>query len=166
MAKGERTDRPVQSVDLMPTLLAVAGLPIPPHLDGRSLLNAASWEVTPVFARLSLDNRNLAAIRDYPWKLIWDRDTEEKLLFNLAEDPGEQTSVTGRHRDVAEELTLGSPNTRRRTLPAESFSRRPKARKRCPKRRCRKTSARLSRPSATFSDCEGFLPSPHPQSSD
>ena len=106
MAKGERIDRPVQSVDLMPTLLAVAGLPIPPHLDGRSLVNAASSEVTPVFARLSLDNRNLAAIRDYPWKLIWDRDTEEKLLFNLAEDPGEQASVTSRYQHVAEELTL------------------------------------------------------------
>ena len=103
MTGGRRMDQPVQSVDIVPTLLTLAGLPLPSPLDGKPIVTPPS-EAPPVFARLLHDSHNLAAIRDYPWKLIWDRSTEEMLLFNLEEDPGEKTPVTSRHKDVAARL--------------------------------------------------------------
>ena len=102
--KGERIDRPVQSVDIMPTLLTLAGLPVPSPMDGQPIVTTAT-EATPVFSRLRHDNKNLAAIRDYPWKLIWNRETDEKQLFNLAEDAAEQTPVTSQNEEMAEHLT-------------------------------------------------------------
>ena len=103
MAGGQRVDRAVQSVDITPTLLTLVGLPIPSPMDGQPIVTTAT-ETTAVFSRLLHDNQNLAAIRDYPWKLIWDHATDEKLLFNLAEDPGEKTPVTNRHENLAEQL--------------------------------------------------------------
>ena len=97
--EGQRIDRPVQSVDIMPTLLTLAGLPIPSPMDGQPIPMTAT-EATPVFSRLLHDNQNLAAIRDYPWKLIWNRETDEKQLFNLAEDPAELTPVTNQNGEM------------------------------------------------------------------
>ena len=38
----------------------------------------------------------------YPWKFIYDTVTDEEMLFNLANDPGEHTNSIDLHSDAAE----------------------------------------------------------------
>ena len=85
------------SIDLMPTILALAGASIPEghKLDGVNLL--------PVLLEgKSLGNRQLffngKAMRDGPWKLvIGGRGAKGVGLYNLDEDLGEQNNLAEKH---------------------------------------------------------------------
>jgi len=46
--RGRVVDRPVQTIDVMPTILELAGVPVPAGLDGRSLLAPAAAGTRPV----------------------------------------------------------------------------------------------------------------------
>lgn len=103
-----RVQTPLAGVDLMPTLLDLAEIPLESQVDGRSLaadlLQATEPEVQPIFSEISTwqalqcssDNEEeLAAqimVRDGPWKYIWNRfDTDE--LYNLDPDPQEMQNL-------------------------------------------------------------------------
>jgi len=85
------------SIDLMPTMLAMAGASIPEghKLDGVNLL--------PVLLEdKSLGNRQLfwngKAMRDGPWKLIiGGRGAKGAGLYNLDEDLGERNNLAEKH---------------------------------------------------------------------
>lgn len=104
-----RVQTPLAGVDLMPTLLDLAGIPLEGQVDGRSLaadlLQATEPKVQPIFSEISTwqalqcssDNEEeLAAqimVRDGPWKYIWNRfDSDE--LYNLDRDPQEMQNLT------------------------------------------------------------------------
>lgn len=127
---GGRTINSATSVrDIMPTLLAIAGVqpdpqPTPaPDADrlpeGRSLMPILSGQTNAV-----RDGRDAVAwelffhrgIRLGDWKAVYRRDEAtgslsigaENMrwrLFNLADDPGESTDVSAAHPDVLERLT-------------------------------------------------------------
>ncbi|MEU2025458.1 sulfatase-like hydrolase/transferase [Streptomyces sp. NPDC016469] len=119
---GGLVRRPVSTVDLMPTLLAAAGLPVPPGVQGRSLLPLAGGGRDPerpgsVFVQISED-RVGRAVRTSRWKYAveapgadaWndpgaDQYTETE-LYDLAADPYELDNLAGleSHRAVADEL--------------------------------------------------------------
>ncbi|MFJ7628644.1 sulfatase-like hydrolase/transferase [Streptomyces sp. NPDC097595] len=119
---GGLVRRPVSTVDLMPTLLAAAGLPVPPGVQGRSLLPLAGGGLDPerpgsVFVQISED-RVGRAVRTSRWKYAveapgadaWndpgaDHYTETE-LYDLAADPYELDNLAGleSHRAVADEL--------------------------------------------------------------
>ncbi len=111
----------VSLVDVTPTLLDAAGLPIPPVMQGRSLMplvrgEYVDWE-DEVFVQISeyLVGR---AIRTRRWKYcVFAPDKEggrdpssrryvERHLYDLAADPYEMVNLVGRreYRQVAEEL--------------------------------------------------------------
>jgi choline-sulfatase len=111
LPEGKVVEHPVAHVDLVATLLDVAGIPIPDRLRGRSLL--------PLAAGRAGDHPGIAfseshcggnctgsyAIRKGDWKYIhfsW----YESLLFNLKEDPGELNDLAGdpRYGDVRRDL--------------------------------------------------------------
>ena len=104
---GERLAAPVQLVDVAPTLLELAGLPVPAGLDGRSLLAAeAAAADRPVYGetwypRLHFGWSELGSIIEGDWHLIDGPDPE---LYDLAGDPGETVNLIGRRAGLAARL--------------------------------------------------------------
>jgi arylsulfatase A-like enzyme len=80
---GSRITRPVQLVDVLPTLLDLAGAPALEGIDGGSLLRPTEDDPAPILSGLSLDGRELLAARQYPWKLVWDREEDSFALYDL-----------------------------------------------------------------------------------
>jgi arylsulfatase A-like enzyme len=104
---GRRIDRPVELLDLTPTLVELAGVAIPTSHEGTSFastLRGETHEVArkPVFTEsgYDIDASNLA-VRDQNWKLIHVRSESERAnfsgaefeLYDLAKDPGELANV-------------------------------------------------------------------------
>ena len=96
------TDVPAITTDIYPTLLDLAGLPLKPqqHLDGVSL--------KPLLDGVDLPKRELfwhyphygnqggfpsGAVRDGDWKLIRRYEDGRVQLYNLKDDPSEQTDL-------------------------------------------------------------------------
>ncbi len=84
-------------VDLTPTVLDLLGLPIPPSLEGRSLLAP-----TPGIAHFMTDYASLqVGLRQGRYKLIDELDTGRSRLFDVAADPGEQHNLASAMPDRA-----------------------------------------------------------------
>ncbi len=89
---GQRVSTPAQTIDVAPTLLAAAGLPADPRLEGVALqeLSAAAAVDRPLvaesnYARLHYGWSELISVIEYPFQLIDGPDPE---LYDLAADPG------------------------------------------------------------------------------
>jgi len=118
---GGRVRQLVSLVDLPPTLLDAAGLPIPPEMQGRSIVPllrgaAADWP-DEVFVQIS-ESQVGRAVRTARWKysvVAPDRDGRaepaadryvEEFLYDLQADPYELTNLAGieSHRPVSDIL--------------------------------------------------------------
>ncbi|MGA7668813.1 MAG: sulfatase [Nitrolancea sp.] len=119
---GSREPRLVQTLDLAPTILDLAGIDRPgePYaIQGRSLLGtdgphmfAVAEQAVPRFdmfpARFPYfdpapHERELKAIRRGTWKYIWSSDGRHE-LYNLDDDPGEQRNLAASCAGTAGEL--------------------------------------------------------------
>ncbi len=110
---GTQSDQLAISMDFYPTILELAGIPIPADrtIDGISLL--------PMLRGNALPERTLywhyphyhgskwrpgAAIRDGDWKLIEFYDPPAIELYNMAADLGEQQDLSQSNSEKADEL--------------------------------------------------------------
>lgn len=107
-----------QSMDILPTALAAAGLPAPAGMDGFSLLSTLTSDAPSPHKELMWTNQGQLAIRRGPWKLViggkdFDRRPDgnkalsgEDALFlaNLDEDPGETRNLRRAHPNLVDEL--------------------------------------------------------------
>ncbi len=90
-------------IDVLPTLLAGAGLPVPPEVEGRALLAAApAADALPAdplaFSYVQMTGVKGASVIEYPWKLIRQLDADSSLeLYNLERDPEERVDLADRH---------------------------------------------------------------------
>jgi arylsulfatase A-like enzyme len=108
-------EEPVQHLDLVPTVLELAGLAVPPALPGVSLLHrpAAGREERMISAQL----RRRVSVRSGNLKLILEGDRVQ--LFDLASDPGEERDlVRNRHYAPARRKLLVEARRLRRELAA------------------------------------------------
>jgi arylsulfatase A-like enzyme len=107
-------DTPVITMDLYPTLLELAGLPLAPaqHMDGVSLAAALKGgqlsRAAPLFWHYphygNQGGAPYGAVRDGDWKLIeWFEDGSLE-LFNLRDDPGEQRDLAAVNPQKTQEL--------------------------------------------------------------
>lgn len=98
--EGKRTDALVSSTDLFPTVLELAGLPVPDYLQGKSSLpilkdqsvqinNYVASESVGVGGKPGMGHR---MVRSATWKYILT-DINEELLFDLSEDPFEKNNL-------------------------------------------------------------------------
>ena len=106
------SDALVTSVDFMPTFAELAGarLPESQKMDGTSLLDAlAGKEVDPDRALywhypVYHHETPASAIRKGDWKLMHYLVNDSLTLFNLSEDIGETTDLSGSHPEKVTEL--------------------------------------------------------------
>ncbi len=105
---GTTYDRPVMSVDVVPTVVAAAGAPPDANVpfDGVDLvpyLLGQKGSAAP-HDRLFWRMGTRYAVREGNWKLVSDRLFGRSRLFDLSKDPAEHTSLERSHRDVAKRL--------------------------------------------------------------
>ena len=94
-----RVGQPVSLVDVLPSLIELAGATVDPTLrgDGRSLVPlalGATLEARPVLAEYTAEGAlaPILMVRDGDLKLIWS-EVDPPLLFDLARDPQELRNV-------------------------------------------------------------------------
>jgi lipoteichoic acid synthase len=90
-----RSHRVVSLVDIAPTVLDLAGLPVPPIYQGQSML-APGARMAFFFADYS---RGLLGLRDGSLKVIYAIDSGRSSLFDLDADPLERVNVADRYPD-------------------------------------------------------------------
>ncbi len=116
-------DQTVQSMDILPTALAAAGLPAPAGVDGASLIDVLTANTASPHQALLWQNGQQLAVRRGDWKLVingslYDRSEqggqpltgdEALWLSNLKDDPGESRNLRRWHPNLVDELsTLAS----------------------------------------------------------
>jgi len=116
IAAGKRTSTRVIHMDLYPTMLEMAGLPLRPqqHLDGQSLIplltGTGNFPERPIYfhsPHYTHATGPFSSIISEGWKLIhWYNDTSGAYsLFNLEKDPGELNDLSDRFPDVVKQLS-------------------------------------------------------------
>jgi arylsulfatase A-like enzyme len=96
---GERIAAVARQVDLVPTILALAGVPIPPGLPGRPLLGGGDTEQPVALMETQLAGRSLVGLVRGPWKAVFDEARGQVALYDAVADPGE-TADLGAARPV------------------------------------------------------------------
>lgn len=130
---AQRVSTHVGLVDVLPTILDLAGVPSPDGLDGRSLrrfldptrerADLARFEERTLFAHrlrhrvsIGLPIQHLWSAVSGPWKLIHGPDG--MALYHLLDDPRETTDVSRQHPDVVARLGAELDAFRARGFPA------------------------------------------------
>jgi arylsulfatase A-like enzyme len=88
VANDTSDDRLAELGDIMPTLLELAGLPVPETVDGRSLCGSARRPY--LYGEHWEDERATRMIRDQQYKLIYYPVDNVRQLFDIDADPREQ----------------------------------------------------------------------------
>jgi len=112
---GARIAVPVQHADLVPTFLALAGLPTPPELSGRDLAAppAAAEPDRMLISRVTYAGADKVAVRWGRLKLIANEEpdtapSDRFELYDLARDPGETDDLGERRPETVEYLWMES----------------------------------------------------------
>ena len=105
---GSTCDVPVLSIDIVPTVLAAAGIDLPPRriIDGRNMLPVLEGSTKPLHTTMywsSGGNDGKWAVRSGDWKLVAVKDSLE--LFNLRDDIGESSNLAPKYPAKVAELT-------------------------------------------------------------
>jgi arylsulfatase A-like enzyme len=124
--EGVVIERTTQSIDLMPTVLDLARLPVPEQAQGTSLLpllaspdepSTLGWNERAVFTErknppfeATEGTADSFAILADGWKLIWNvvvRDDRPELeLFDHRNDPLNRVNLADQHPEVVADLRL------------------------------------------------------------
>jgi arylsulfatase A-like enzyme len=106
-----RDDRPVQLVDVVPTVLAGVGAPMIPGVQGQVLPDVthgirAEEDINPFLVATygAAYDRAVRVVYDGSYKLI-TTSRGERMLFDLARDPGERDDLAEREPARLAELT-------------------------------------------------------------
>ena len=115
---GLTSDAIGMNIDLLPTLLAAAGKPLPTgvELDGRDLTPVLTRRraPSPHEALVLFNNEQVAAIRTQRWKYVARAyyrgfnvplGSRGDLLFDISADPSEAYNLASAHPDVVADMT-------------------------------------------------------------
>ena len=111
---GSTSDYPALTMDIYPTLLDAAGVPVTHFIDGRSFLPTLHgkdqpWEERYLFfsrreGGLRYNGKTIEAVRHGPWKLLQNSPFTPLELYNLEDDPLETTNLAADEPDVFNRL--------------------------------------------------------------
>lgn len=95
-----------QTIDVMPTILSLAGIPQPFHVQGKSLVPLLFDESgAPVYEWVYAQSPIRMAMRSHTWKLILSKQRNNaRHLFDLTNDPGEYQNVYEQYPELADTL--------------------------------------------------------------
>ncbi len=99
---GEVNDDNVSQADLMPTVLAWAGVPAPPGIFGASLLSGVLPENRVVPAGMSIEGRYAVTARRAFMKVHLVNGGSSGFMFDLAADSGEHSPLESVDSSLAE----------------------------------------------------------------
>ncbi len=106
--KGRRIQELTQTVDVMPTVLDLVGIPRPRQIQGKSLINLITGKNNLSIREYVFGQSIMfCAIRSKEWKLILPREKEgieSKELYHLVSDPKEEHNIYEERKDVALKL--------------------------------------------------------------
>ncbi|MEM9479601.1 MAG: arylsulfatase [Verrucomicrobiota bacterium] len=110
-AKGEFRTNPGHVVDILPTLLEIAGTSPPTEYEGVSVPESHGKSLVPVFERDGTVDHDYIwwyhdehrAVRQGDWKLVAAKKKPWS-LYNMKTDRAEQTDLSAEHPAKAEEL--------------------------------------------------------------
>jgi arylsulfatase A-like enzyme len=104
----------VSLVDLVPTIVELAGFQSPPRLDGRSLAGISTGnqpslpETGAAFAAMIKDRSNPGGVTAFikgRWKIIDSEDGAVE-LYDIYSDPGERDNLANERPEILQELKL------------------------------------------------------------
>ncbi len=100
--QGERLSNIVEGVDVVPTILECAGIPIPPHLQGKSLWNQFNGGDAKSSDGALMEMKNWKSLRTERYRYVSEANGKETLI-DLENDPGEYQNLAD-SREHSEEL--------------------------------------------------------------
>jgi len=111
-ARGELRTSPTHFIDIVPTVLDLAGASRPKARDGAPAPQPPGTSLVPEFARDGSVHHDAIwwchsghrAIRVGDWKLTWRSGKKEWELYNLKTDRSETTDLSARHPDRAKDM--------------------------------------------------------------
>ena len=91
IAAGSRFRSPVSAMDILPTIAAATGCPLPADrlIDGENLLAYLNNDRFIPHSELFWQRGSSRAIRSGDWKVVWNEEFGDTLLFNITDDPNE-----------------------------------------------------------------------------
>jgi arylsulfatase A-like enzyme len=106
--KGKVVESLGSHIDIAPTLLELAGLPPKADAQGVSLVPVISGKKASVRTHTFSEQdiiEPLRSVRDERYKLIWNKRTGAKLLFDYRADRGEKRDLAATHPGVVARFT-------------------------------------------------------------
>lgn len=122
--QGMKIDDPVSQVDIVPTVLDLAGFPAAGDLSGRNLMPyLKEGNPKPAFLFSVLESRKyrLLSARRGPWKLLYLPSEKRHSLYHLESDPLEERDRSKANPEVAASLLKAIEAREDRVIPAPSL---------------------------------------------
>lgn len=105
----------IEQIDIPPTILDLADIPVPSWMEGRSLVQTMRGESLPekVIFSMSFENtrshgqkitKGTIAAWEGDYKLIYYLGKDQSLLFNLKQDPGELNDLFLKEPEIGQRL--------------------------------------------------------------
>ena len=113
--KGERISLPVEQIDIAPTILELAGIPVPKWIEGRALvplLQGKHMESRPVISMHLIENRVIGnhpitkgtiSVRNGDFKIVDYLKDRKIFLYDLRTDPDGIKDISGERPDIVED---------------------------------------------------------------
>jgi arylsulfatase A-like enzyme len=93
--RAVRDTLPASTIDVMPTVLGILGLPRHPAHQGINLANRAARVDRPEFSLTQTAMADEVGVEQDQWKLIYDVRHSVTRLYDLRNDPGESHDIAG-----------------------------------------------------------------------
>ena len=119
---GSRCTQPVSLIDVYPSLVELAGLPIPEWLDGESVRLQLAKPLLPRGPAISSYGEGNTSIRTEHWRYIRYEDGSEE-LYDHRVDPNEWTNLASRseHNETKRRLAAKIPTKQHPGLKVQSW---------------------------------------------
>lgn len=102
---GQVNDSQVMTMDILPTLLDLAGAQVPEKIDGVSFKSTLLKGETAVQRELFWEHKGHLAMRSKNWKLVMTAPKMKAELYDLSSDIGETTNLASQHPELVKELS-------------------------------------------------------------
>lgn len=100
---GLESKYPVGLIDIFPTCLDIAGVDLPHHLAGESLLSHVldqeSADQRYILGEIGTSGSRTIMVTDGKWKYIWYEQDGKELLFDIQNDPYELSNLAKQEQE-------------------------------------------------------------------